>query len=289
MRKIDLSVQSYSFHDFKDAGKYDVFNFLNTCKYRYRLDNVDIWCRHLQSLDKDYIQKVREELDANDLTVANYCVDGPWVWCDDPDEREQHRLEMLEHIRAGIQMGVKTIRIDMGGPRDVGGVRATVLRTMTDEAFDYIVKTYKEYCKICGDNGIRIGPENHWGWDRVPEYLEKVRDAVDDPAYGHLYHIDNFFDEPERGEEICMSYAMHVHVTPGAAARRAKDVIRKLESKGYTGAYSAECGAGGPLLFQQLDLNLCSIREVIAELALEELPEPQYRDFFGDLLSGKQM
>lgn len=283
MRKIDLSVQSYSFHDFKDAGKYDVFNFLNTIKYRYRLDNVDIWCRHLLSLDEDYIQKVREELDAQNLTVANYCVDGPWVWCDDPEEREDHKRQMLEHIRAGIQMGVKTIRIDWGGPR------TGYARNMPEEAFDWIVKTYKEYCHICGDYGIRIGPENHWGWDRVPEYLEKVRDAVDDPAYGHLYHIDNFFDEPEKGEEICMSYAMHVHVTPGAAVRRAKNVIRKLEKMGYAGVYSAECGAAGPLLFEQLDLNLVSLREVIAELRLEEKNPPELRDFFGDLFSGKQM
>jgi len=260
MPEFKTAIASYSFHGLLGQGKCDVFNYLNMLRYRYNISNADIWTGFIPTLDEDFIAKVKDTLDRNSLSLANLCVDGPHVWVDDPEKREAHRLQMLEYIKAADKLGAKTIRIDFGG---------TEGHTMPEEAFEYIVKTYREYCGICYDLGMKIGPENHWGWDRVPEYLEKVKNAVDHPAYGHLYHLRNFYDEPEKGEALAISYAMHTHIHAGSMPY-AKEVIRKLALSGYEGVYSAEHHSG-KLECERVEWQIATVRGLIAELQEEGL------------------
>ena len=179
---------------------------------------------------------------------------------------------MFAYIKAAHALGAQSIRIDFGG---------TEGHTMPEEAFEYIVKTYMEYCGICGDLGMKIGPENHWGWDRVPEYLEKVKNAVDSPYYGHLYHLRNFYDEPERGEAIAISYAMHTHIH-AASMPYAKEVIRKLANSGYTGVYSAEHHSGA-LECERVEWQIATVRGLIAELKAEGLEEEAKPAYFNGI------
>ena len=260
MPEFKTAIASYSFHGLLGQGKCDVFNYLNMLRYRYNISNADIWTGFIPTLDEDFIAKVKDTLDRNGLSLANLCVDGPHVWVDDSEKREAHRLQMLEYIKAADKLGAKTIRIDFGG---------TEGHTMPEEAFEYIVKTYREYCGICYDLGMKIGPENHWGWDRVPEYLEKVKNAVDHPAYGHLYHLRNFYDEVEKGEALAISYAMHTHIHAGSMPY-AKEVIRKLALSGYEGVYSAEHHSG-KLECERVEWQIATVRGLIAELQEEGL------------------
>ena len=255
MAAFNTCVASYSFHGLQGEGKCDVFHYLDLLRYRYNVNYADIWTGFLPTLDDGFIAKVRAKLDENALTLANLCVDGPHVWMDKAEDRDAHKAQMLATIKAAAKLGAKTIRIDFGGADG---------HTMPEEAFDYIVNTYKEYCKVCADYGMKIGPENHWGWDRVPEYLEKVKNAVDCPNYGHLYHFRNFYDEPEKGEALCVSYAMHTHVHANSMPY-AKGVFRKLAAAGYEGVYSAEHHSG-QLECQRVDWQLATIRGIIAEI-----------------------
>lgn len=269
MKDMKIAVASYSFHGAMYEGKCDVFNYLNLLKYRYGATNADIWTGYLPTLEDEFIGKIRAVMDREGIELANLCVDGPHLWMDDPEVRAEHKKQMLEYIQVANKLGAKSVRIDFGGPEG---------HTMPEEAFEYIVNTYREYCKICGDLGMKIGPENHWGWDRVPEYLEKVKNAVDSPAYGHLYHLGNFHDEPERGEALALSYAMHTHIHADSMPY-AKEVIRKLKNLGYEGAYSVEHHSG-KLEYERVDWQLATMRGLIAELDAEGYDEPAKPDFF---------
>lgn len=272
MKDMKIAVASYSFHGAMYEGKCDVFNYLNLLKYRYGVTNADIWTGYLTTLEDDFIGKIRATMDREGIELANLCVDGPHLWMDDPEVRAEHKKQMLEYIQVANKLGAKSVRIDFGGPEG---------HTMPEEAFEYIVNTYREYCKICGDLGMKIGPENHWGWDRVPEYLEKVKNAVDSPAYGHLYHLGNFHDEPERGEALALSYAMHTHIHADSMPY-AKEVIRKLKNLGYEGAYSVEHHSG-KLEYERVDWQLATMRGLIAELDAEGYDEPAKPDFFTEI------
>lgn len=269
MSEKKIAVASYSFHGAMYAGNFDIFNYLNSLKYRYRANWADIWTGYFPTLEDDFILRVRAAMDKEGIKLANLCVDGPHLWMDDPEERAAHKTKMLEYIRAAEKLGAESIRIDFGGTEGY---------TMPDEAFEYIVNTYREYCEICGNLGMKIGPENHWGWDRVPAYLEKVKNAVDHPAYGHLYHLGNFYDNPEQGEALALSYAMHTHIHADSMPY-AKEVIRKLNNLGYTGAYSVEHHSG-KLEAERVDWQLATMRGLIAELDMEGYEEEAKPAFF---------
>ena len=269
MKLLPTCVASYSFHGMLAEGTCDVFRYLDLLRFRYGVRYADIWTGFLPTLDDGFIGKVRAALDKNELTLANLCVDGPHVWVDDPDGRAEHKKQMLAMLRAAKALGAKTVRIDFGG---------TDGHTMPEEAFAYIVETYREYAAFCADCGMKIGPENHWGWDRVPEYLEAVAAAVDSPAYGHLYHLRNFYDEPERGEAYAISKAMHTHIHANSMPY-AKDVIRKLAVLGYEGVYSVEHHSGH-LEPERVDWQLATVRGLIAELNDEGYENEAKPSFF---------
>ncbi len=266
---LPVSVASYSFHGLLASGECDVFRYLDLLRFRYHVRTADIWTGFLPTLDEDFIAKVRAALDRNELTLANLCVDGPHLWENDPERRAAHKKQMFDMLRAAEKLGAKTVRVDFGG---------TEGHTMPPEAFSYIAQTYREYAAFCAERGMRVGPENHWGWDRVPEYLDAVKKAVDSPAYGHLYHLRNFYDEPERGEELCISYAMHTHIHAHSMLY-AKDVILRLANAGYEGAYSVEhhSGVHEPV---RVDWQLATVRGLIAELDAEGYDKPAQPSFY---------
>ena len=292
MSEFNISVASYSFNRMIREGELNVFGYFDLLKYRYHVDYADIWTEGcFKSLDHDYIRSIRAAMDRNGLKLANLCVDGPYVWCDNPEERAAHKAQMLEYLEAARILGAKTVRIDFGfaggGMMEAFRIMRDATReqiySMSDEAFEYIVKTYREYCEIVSEWGCRIGPENHWGWDRIPAYLKKVADAVDHPAYGHLYHLRNFYDNPEEGEQWCIEHAMHTHVHANSIPY-AKDVLRRLALAGYQGTYGIEHHSG-KYETERVDWQLGSLRAMLAEIKDCDLSAPAESDYMSRIYS----
>ncbi len=256
MLNYPVSVASYSFHGALAEGRANVYSYLEALKYRYHVNYADLWTGFIPALDEAFLKNIRRSMDERDIVLANLCVDGPHLWADDADTRAAHKDKMLEYIKAAEILGAKTIRVDFGGSEGY---------TMPDEAFEYIVETYREYCALCGASGIKIGPENHWGWDRVPEYLIKIKKAVDSPWYGHLFHFGNFYEnKAEEGLSAVLDYAMHTHI-PADKLDIAGEYIKKLHTAGYKGTYSVEHHSGQHE-FERLEAQLGRVRSVIAEL-----------------------
>ena len=252
----------------KADGRLDVFGYLELLYSRYRVGFADIWSGYLPTLDESFIKKIRAEMDRRGIELANLCVDGPHLWMDDPAEREQHHTLALEYIAAAKILNARTIRIDMGCHSN----------ELSAEAFDYISRTYLEYAKICHDEGMRIGPENHWGASRVPANLKRVQEAVNHPGYGHLLHFENFTEELELGYSTVIPVAMHTHVAANTIPV-AKDIIRRLAAAGYQGTYSVEHHSGA-LELERVAWQLGSLRAILAELAQEGLEGPAKPDYF---------
>ena len=81
-----LSVTPYTFHQEFYRGEMDVFHLIETIKCRYHLNAVDMWNPQLESItDEAYLKRVKAALDANDLIVNNYAMDGANLW--DPVQR----------------------------------------------------------------------------------------------------------------------------------------------------------------------------------------------------------
>ncbi|MHB9131946.1 MAG: sugar phosphate isomerase/epimerase family protein [Armatimonadota bacterium] len=234
---MNVSIASYAFHGLRGQGKMDIFGYLESMKYRYRLDAADIWNGTLGSTDGDHLRKVREALDEREMTLANLCVDGAHLWDPDPDTREQLHQNALAHLRAGVVLGAKTVRIDMGGQGN----------EMSNEQFDLTVSRYREYCNFAADHGFKVGPETHWGPSLTPAVQEKVYRAVDHPAYGILLHIGHWEGGPEAeeaGDRMAASWAMHTHVDARITAGCLAEKMALLRDAGYQGYWGIEHHSG---------------------------------------------
>ena len=269
VKKYPISIASYSFHGMLVEKRTDVFTYLEDIKYRYDVEYADIWSGFLPNLDEDFLKKIRASMDEKGITLANLCVDGPHIWVDDKDQREQHYKGAHDYLKAGIKLGAKTVRIDMGSMEE----------DVPAEKFDYIVKVYKELAAIAFDNGMRVGTENHWGSSRVPENLEKLYRAIDCKGYGVLFHFGNFIEgKTEEGLETILKMAMHTHV-PANSVSYAKEYIRRLVNENYAGTFSIEHHSSKHE-YERTAWQLATVRGLITELEAEGFDKPAEKDFF---------
>jgi sugar phosphate isomerase/epimerase len=226
---MNLSIASYAFHGLLEAGKMDLFGYLESCRYRYHLDAADIWNGMLTSTEDDSLAQVKEALEERQLTLVNLCIDGAHIWEDDPALRQQNYQNALAHLHAGEVLGARTIRID-------AGVREN---SFTNEQFDWIVKRYKEYAKRADEGGYRVGPENHWGAEVVPENMKRLCEAVDHPAFGMLLHFRG-----NEGDALMAPWAMHTHMSWDICEHHLEKSMDMLLQAGYQGCWSVEHHSG---------------------------------------------
>ncbi len=254
---MNISIASYAFHGLRGAGKMDVFGYLETCKFRYRVDMADIWNGFLPTVEEDFIRKVREEMDEKEMGMANLCCDQCQVWDDDPALREKQYQNSLAHLRAAVTLGAQTVRIDMGG-REL---------EMTDEQFDHTVARFREYAQFAGDHGFRVGPENHYGPARSQENMARLREAVDHPAFGYLLHFTNWAEDPDAGDASVAPWAMHTHVAANVVDTCLEEKMTMLRDAGYQGHWGIEHHSAKNE-YAEVAWQLAEVRRVLARWAL---------------------
>jgi len=255
-----ISIASYAFHGLLKEGKIDVFGYLESCKYRYGLQSADIWNGMLPTAEEDYILKVKDALGERELALANLCVDGAHIWENDPAARERNYQNALAHLRAGAILGAQTVRIDAGS-RDPD---------FSTEQFDWVIKRYKEYAQYAYDHGFRVGPENHWGPERIPANMKRIVEAVDSPAFGLLLHFGNWqADDVDAADAMAAPWAMHTHmswvITEGPLAEK----MNLLRAAHYQGYWGIEFHAAQDE-YSQVAIQLARVRDVLQKWRAEQ-------------------
>lgn len=254
---MDVAIASYAFHGLVRSGRMDVFGYLESCKYRYHLRTADIWNGMLTSTSGEYLEKVGDALDERGLTLVNLCVDGAHIWEDDPQEREENHRQALAHLRAAEILGARTVRIDAGGGRDQDA--------FTEEQFDLIVERYREYAERAQDGGYKVGPENHWGPEVIPDNMVKICEAVDHPAFGVLLHFRG-----EEGDERMVPWAMHTHISWQITEGPLEEAMAMLREAGYEGCWSVEHHTGENE-YAEVAVQLARVRAVLDKWRVEEI------------------
>ena len=253
-----VSVASYAFHGLLGEGKMDVFGYLETAKYRYRVDVADIWNGMLVSTEQDYLVKVRQAMDEKEMDLVNLCVDGAHLWDPDPEQRTQLYANAQAYLQAAVILQAKTVRLDMGG-HDL---------EMTDEMFDYVVTRYQEYAAFANDHGFRVGPESHWGTELYPDNMHRVRAAVDSPAWGILLHIGSWKEvDPAEGDRLAAPFTMHTHVPADVVTTCLEERMRILLDAGYEGYWGVEHHSGRNE-YAEVAWQLAEVRRAVSRFRL---------------------
>jgi sugar phosphate isomerase/epimerase len=247
---MNVSIASYAFHGLLQEGKIDLFGYLESCHYRYQLHTADIWNGMIPSIDDVFLQKMKEALEERELELVNLCVDGPHIWEDDAEVRDQHYQEALDYLKAAEFLNARTIRIDAGVHEN----------TFTEEQFDWIVKRYREYAQRAYDHGYRVGPENHWGAEVVPENMVRICQAVDHPGFGVLLHFRG-----NDGDALIAPYAMHTHISWDITEKHLEKSLQILKQVGYAGCWSVEHHSG-QMEYARVAVQLAKLRHALLQL-----------------------
>lgn len=231
---IRTSIMCYSFHQLLSSGVMDVFGFLESCKYRYDVQACDLWNGFLKSTEDEYLKKVRFGLDDRDLKCSSLAWDPAVIWSNTAEGRERAYQAALVGLKAGKILGANLVRIDAGG--------GMMDKEWSNEAFDHIVKTYKEYCQYAYDNGFKVGPEIHWGPETYSENMIKLSSAVDHPGYGIIQMTHQYKGTPAEiiaGEKETAKWACATHlkwdcIEDGTLEER-MGILRDAGFRGYYG------------------------------------------------------
>ena len=264
-----VSIATYAYHGMLADGVIDVFGCMEAVRFRHDLRAIDIWNGFTPdelAFDGDFQKKVRYGLIERELVHANYCVDGCHVWWDSPDERAAATVTALKQLQAGVAMGARTIRIDCGGEGT----------EWTDEQFDTIVGTMRQFAQFADDHGIKAGPESHWGAELVPDNMERLARAVDHPAFGVLIHVGHWEKAtPDEGDRRLAPWCMHTHVDAANTETRLADAIGILLDAGYDGYFGVEHHTGRNE-YAEVAYQVAAVQRALSDRVCEDpLREPR--------------
>jgi sugar phosphate isomerase/epimerase len=198
IKAMKFSAASWSFHRLLEAGKQDMFRYIEDCK-SLGMTQLDPWNGHLEPLveedrhlkqhdpemtdisaeSKHYIGQVKAKAEEIGLPFGGLAVDGPHIYWETEEERRASRFSAYRWLLIGNMLGVGQMRIDAGGPED-----------MPDHVFEIIVEGYQNLLRRAGDYGIELVIENHWGPSQHPANLAKILAAVD--GLGLLFDTNNW-------------------------------------------------------------------------------------------------
>ncbi|WP_339293139.1 TIM barrel protein [Paenibacillus sp. FSL W8-0187] len=269
---MNISIGGYSFYNTFLDGKMDVFGYLETVKYRYRMDAVDLWNGFFidrsdsvyKLADKSYIRKIREALDEKEMRVVNFAVDGAHLWDPDPDIRQRLYENALVHLDAAEILGAETVRIDTGGSYKES-------EPVTYEQFEYTVKRYREYADRAADGGYTIGPENHMGASLLPREMKRLAEEVQHPAFGFLLHLGRWKADEAEGDEMVAPWTVHTHFDAKTAVHpEAEEKVRSLLAGGYKGYWGVEYNAPGNQ-YVEMERIIGAVKRIVSNASRVEL------------------
>jgi sugar phosphate isomerase/epimerase len=235
---IEIGICSFSFHRLLAAGKQDIFRYITDCK-ALGCTQLDPWnahlsvlkdgegvlhaghnpdrAQHLSAVDDSYIEKVKEAAKREGLPFGCIAVDGANVY------------------EIAGQLGAKQVRIDAGGTAE-----------MPEEEFEVIVEGFEDLVRRCGERGIELVMENHWGASVIPSNVVRIVEAV--KGLGLLLDSYNWaLGRQAEGWIWCAKYARACHVKTFAFTEdgeeltmNVKGFVELMKREGYRGAWGVE-------------------------------------------------
>ncbi|MCI6465309.1 MAG: sugar phosphate isomerase/epimerase [Faecalicatena sp.] len=240
---IKIGCISWSHRNDFSKGAMDIFTWMEHCKQECRLDGAEIWNNHFESLEEDYLQKIKKkskELGLPVYSVATKCILGSFS----DEEVKRAKDTMREWLKITDYLGASIMRISIGGEglRDEKRQEKVFLslsEVIQEGKYPHItvgienqepgvvqnvsdVKKMKEVSggllKVVLDNGSFIKKGDSYG------FMEEV---LLDAAVVHV----KFFDINEDGSDKILDYA------------KIKDILKR---KGYDGYVSIEYDSNEP-------------------------------------------
>ena len=200
---------------------------------RFGIHNVEFWSQHFESLEPDYLARLKAAVAASNSKLINIQVDETYNLADADEAKRTESVALVKRwVDAARLLEAGSIRANAG----TGDV-ATAVRSLR-EIVDY-----------AGPLGVPVLVENHGGISTRPEVLLTILDAIPSGHFGGLTDFGNFETEVARYEALAklaprswlVSAKTQLFDASGSHISYDFDrCVRTCEEAGFKGIYSAE-------------------------------------------------
>jgi len=152
---------------------------------RFGVRNLEFWSHHFESLDKPYLQELRDRVKAAGARLINVQVDGAYDLANTNEDERQRSLALVRQwIDAAALVGSRAVRIN---PGKSGG------------SIEQSIASMKEVNQYCRSKRLPLLTENHFGLEMDPDVHLRIREAAGpkniytDPDFGN-YPVESMWE-----------------------------------------------------------------------------------------------
>ena len=218
------------------------------CK-RAGVQTIELVSSFFESQHPNYLNQVRQAIEAEDLHVRNIAVDLGNIANPDDATRGTDLEAIKQWFHLAKAVGSEAIRVN-SGRAEVGD----------EEAIKRIIASYTELADEAAHTGVYLLIENHGGASADPKNIGRFIEAVGSPWFRTCPDTGNWGTAPwDEGMRITAPYAFSCHVKVYTYSEDGKqkmmmrdgreisydlrESLRILRDAGYTGPLCMERGA----------------------------------------------
>lgn len=182
-------------------------------------DGIDVWDAQLESLDANYLTKLKRLSFLHGLHIYCLAIDNNFVH---PDANK--RNDEVERVRKCLKiahgLGAKAMTIYSGGwgtlsfdeLKNKNGIEPPLTGYTQDDAYDWVVDSIRKCIPLAEEYGIVMVLENHWGLTTKAEGVLRIVNSVNSDWLKACMDVGNFIinDQYEELERIA-PYVALVH------------------------------------------------------------------------------
>jgi sugar phosphate isomerase/epimerase len=216
------------------ANPLTLFDVPTYYRDRFGIRLLEFWSRHFESLDKPYLEALRERLKSAGAQLLNIQVDADYDLASIEEEERQRSLAVVRQwIDAASLLGSRAVRVNPG--KSSGSVEKSIA-------------SLKEVNQYCVSKGLPLLTENHFGIEMDPDVHLEIRKAAGPdniytlPDFGN-YPVDTMWESLEK----ILPYAWLISAKAVDFDERGEHLsydfdrcVRMCERSGFTGVYLVE-------------------------------------------------
>jgi len=198
-----IGVSSYSFWGFQREELRDIPTCLGHAA-KMGFDGFEVLQRQLVSTDNAALQKIKRHAFLLGLDLMGYSTHQGFL-SPDKEKREAQIKHTTDCIEQAYAMGIPTMRVNSGTwgtSKDFNdlmakrGVEQPLEGYTEEDAYGWVIESYKKILPVAEKCGVTLGLENHWGLGVTPEGVKRVVDAIDSPWLRVTLDTGNFLEDP---------------------------------------------------------------------------------------------
>ncbi len=184
--KFKISLNLYSFNTLLREGKTDPMEILDFCA-EYNFDAIDptgyYFPGYPEVPDDSYINEFKKKAFLLGLDISGTGVRNDFA---NPDEasRSADREMIRAWIAATAKLGIPYLRVFAGNNPHEGYSR--------DQVFEWMAGDFKECCESGKKYGVMVGLQNHNGFLKTADDVDRLFEMVDSPWFGLNLDIGSY-------------------------------------------------------------------------------------------------